>query len=366
MSYHVSRRSEGNKELEEALDRIDMEAWLDEQGVDYKVTRGSRGTQLNIKECPCCGNSNWKVYINADNGLGNCFHGDCEEKFNKWKFIRNTLSTATPADVINHIKETAREQGWRPTRTKSAAVEDEKGDLRLPQSIALPHGGRNLRYLDQRGITGEISAYFNLRFCHTGGFKYRMAGRDIVQDYSNRVIIPIYDMNGELVSFQGRDITGTAEKKYLFPPGYASTGSIIFNAHNVIGMEHLVMGEGVFDVAATKIAMDEDVALRNIGQIGSFGKHLSFGDSNSQLAKLMYLAERGLKTLTYMWDGERKAIRDAVESALVVQQYGIQTRVAILPDNLDPNEASAQQVRDAFYKAVLINKVSAARLKLKY
>ena len=365
MATHISRRrSDGNKELEEALDRIDMEAWLDEEGLDYKVTRGSRGTQLNIKECPCCGNSNWKVYLNADSGLGNCFHGDCEEKFNKWKFIRAHLGGATPAEVIESIKTTAKDQGWKPAKIKALAVDDEAGDLRLPVSHAIPINGRNLKYLSNRGITSEMAEYFHLRFCHTGGFKYRLGGRDMTQDYSNRIIIPIYDMNGDIASFQGRDITGTAEKKYLFPPGFASTGSILYNAHNVIGTEHLVMGEGVFDVMATKIAMDTDMALRGIGQIGSFGKHLSYGDENSQLAKLLYLKDMGLKTVTYMWDGEKKAIHDAIESALIVCRYGLQVRVAILPDNLDPNEASVSQVLSAFRSAVTINKLSAAKLKL--
>lgn len=364
MAAHISRRGDGNKELEEALDRIDMEAWLDAEGIDYKITRGSRGTQINVKECPCCGNSNWKVYLNADNGLGNCFHGDCEEKFNKWKFIRAHLGSASPAEVIDHIKTTAKEQGWKPTRTKATAVNDEATDLRLPESHAIPINGRNLKYLTNRGITPEIAQYFHLRFCHTGGFKYRLSGRDMVQDYSNRIIIPVYDMNGDLVSFQGRDITGTAEKKYLFPPGFASTGSILYNAHNVIGFEHVVMGEGVFDVMATKIAMDSDMGLRGIGQIGSFGKHLSNGDENSQLAKLLYLKEKGLKTVTYMWDGEKKAIHDAIESALIVSRYGLQVRVAILPDMKDPNESSVQEVLTAFRSAVTINKLSAAKLKL--
>jgi DNA primase len=49
MAAHISRRGDGNKELEEALDRIDMEAWLDAEGIDYKITRGSRGTQINVK-----------------------------------------------------------------------------------------------------------------------------------------------------------------------------------------------------------------------------------------------------------------------------------------------------------------------------
>ena len=82
------------------------------------------------------------------------------------------------------------------------------------------------------------------------------------------------------------------------------------------------------------------------------------------MAKLLYLKEKGLKTVTYMWDGEKKAIHDAIESALIVSRYGLQARVAILPDNKDPNEASVQEVLTAFRGATTINKLSAAKLKL--
>ena len=110
--------------------------------------------------------------------------------------------------------------------------------------------------------------------------------------------------------------------------------------------------------------MDTDMGLRSIGQIGSFGKHLSNGDENSQSAKLLYLKEKGLKTITYMWDGEKKAIHDAIDSALIVCRYGLQVRVAILPEGCDPNEATVAQVLAAFRGAVTINKLTAAKLKL--
>ncbi|WEU67317.1 DNA primase [Xanthomonas phage JGB6] len=38
-------------------------------------------------------------------------------------------------------------------------------------------------------------------------------GRKMRQDYSNRIIIPIFDLDGNLKSFQGRDTTGEAEKR---------------------------------------------------------------------------------------------------------------------------------------------------------
>jgi DNA primase len=355
--------TERNAELQEAIDTLDIEAWLDREGVRYKAARGARGRQLNIKECPCCGNSNYKVYLNADTGLGNCFSGDCEEKFNKWKFISKYLNTTHRA-AIDHIKQVAKEQGWRPPKKESAAV-SLAGELKLPNSLALPIDGRNLKYLDNRNITADVAKYFNLRFSLRGTFDYHDdRGRPMRQDYSSRIIIPVFDLAGELVSFQGRDITGTADKKYLFPPGFASTGSHLYNGHNVVGLDSICIGEGAFDVAAIKIAFDGEMALREVGAVGSFGKHLSIGDEESQLAKLMALREKGLKRVTFMWDGEDRAIDDAIEAGLLLHKCGFQARIAILPKDKDPNEVPPSVVRAAYWRAEVVNASVAARMRL--
>ena len=354
-----------NGELTEVLDQIDIESWMDREGVDYRITRGSRGVQLNVKECPCCGNSNWKVYINQDNGLGNCFSGDCEKKFNKWSFIRANLGTLSNREVIEHCKAVAREQGWRPPRKTAVAVNVNSGELVLPDSYELPIQGRNLKYLDNRNITSDIAKYFALRYSAHGKFHYQdEEGRDRVQDYSKRIILPIFDLVGDLVSFQGRDITGNAEKKYLFPPGFASTGSHLYNGQNAHGAEDVVMGEGAFDVMAAKIALDQQMELRGIVPIGSFGKHLSHGSDDSQLGKLMTLKEGGLKRVTIMWDGEDRAIEDAIETGLLLRKYGFVARIAVLPKDKDPNEVPAEVVRNAFWKAEVVNESVAVRLRL--
>jgi len=354
-----------NNDLNEALEQIDMEQWLDDQGIRYKRTRGASGQQLNLRECPCCGNAKWKVYLNADTGLGNCFSGDCEVKFSKWKFIQASLGSLTNREVVDHIKTFAKGQGWRPRRIRSVAVNTDT--LTLPASIALPYEGRNLAYLTRRGITGEMAQYFNLRFCHKGGFRYHDdEGEARYQSYDNRVIIPIFDLLGDMVSFQGRDITGEAERKYLFPPGFASTGSHIYNGHNIGGCKHIVLNEGVFDVIATKVALDEDPGLRDIGVGGTFGKHLSHGDADSQLARLLELKRGGLEMITMMWDAEPKAIDDAINTALLLRGHGFKTRVAILPEGCDPNETTPDAVRDAFYKAQPIDKLTAVTMKLSW
>jgi DNA primase len=353
-----------NAELQEAIETLDIEAWLDDQGVTYKQARGARGRQANVKECPCCGNSNWKVYIGLETGLGNCFAGDCETKFNKWSFIKAQLGSDSNRDVVEHITSFAKSQGWRPKRKVAVAVNLDTA-LKLPKSIALPHNQRNLKYLDNRNITGAISQYFSLRYSHDGEFVYQDDnGKTLAQDYSHRVIIPVFDLEGDLVTFQGRDITGEAPKKYLFPPGFASTGSVLYNGQNAHAAKHVVIGEGVFDVAATKIALDEQMELRDVVPIGSFGKHLSHGDDHSQMAKLAKLRDGGLEMVTFMWDGEDKAIDAAIEAALMVKKIGLTARVAVLPEGRDPNEVPAAVVRDAFWKATTINPMAATRMKL--
>lgn len=352
------------EELGELLSQIDIEDWLDRQGVRYRVTRGARGVQLNVQECPCCGNSGYKVYLNRDTGLGNCFSGDCEKKFNKWSFISATLGLSN-REVIDHIKAVARERGWQPPRTKSMAV-NYKSELILPESVALPINGRNLKYLDNRGITPQMARYFNLRFSKSGVFQYLdpESGRKRVQDYAMRIIIPVFDLEGDLVSFQGRDITGTAEKKYLFPPGFSSTGSHLYNGHNAAGAQQVVIGEGAFDVIATKIALDGEPSLRNVIPLGSFGKHLSHGDEESQVAKLLKLKEGGLEIVTFMWDGEDRAIDAAIDAGLNLRRYGLKSRIAILPKDKDPNEVPPSTVRNAYWKAERIDANVAARLRV--
>lgn len=350
------RRGTHDTDIAELIEYIDPELFLDYEGVKFKRTYGSSGPQLNVKECPRCGGTSWKVYLNAETGLGNCFHGACvgEPGFNIFSFAMHLWSTRT-RETVERLKQYALEQGWVAKRVTAKSVDMEAFDVELPESYELPINGKTLKYLADRGISAEISSYFNLRYCHKGVFiYYDQEGNRRWQNYDGRVIIPVFNLEGELVTFQGRDITNKREKKYLFPPGLAGTARFLYNGHNALGCEEVVIGEGAFDVMATKIAMDQDVALRRIGQIGTFGKHLSGGsqDGKDQLGAFIALKKLGLKRAVMMWDGECAAIKAAIEAAKLLQSVGIETRVALLPPNKDPNEVPAEVVIDAYHKAL--------------
>jgi DNA primase len=355
-----------NDDLGELLERVDMAAYLDREGISYRETHGRSGQQLNIRECPLCGNSDWKVYVNAESGVGNCFAGShpAEERFfTKYKFIRAHLGSPMGGKVVDHIRVFAREMGWRPARRVSAKVENAPGAWELPKHVTLPHNGQNMPYLENRGIDAELAAYFHLGYCPNGAsFRYLSERGWASQDWSRRILIPVYDLDGKVATFQGRDVTGRAEKKYLFPPGIDGSGVHLFNGLNVRDTRRIVVGEGAFDVAATKIALDGDAELRDIVPVGTFGKHLSSGSDNSQLAKFQTLKERGVEEITLMWDGEIQATDDAIVAGLLLKSVGFRVRVAMLPAGCDPNEVSADVVRAAFYQAKLLDRRSALEI----
>lgn len=344
---------------QEILDKLDMEYYLDREGIEYRSGSGSRGPQFNLRTCPFCGSDSWKVFINQESGLGNCFSGDCEKKFNKFGFIRAHTGLST-FETFEHIKAIGAEIGWQPARKSVIAVVNETRQLKMPHSLELPINGRNLAYLQNRGITLDIARYFHLRFCKKGLFAYEQDGQKRFMPFDMRVIIPVFDLDGVLVSFQGRDITGKAERKYLFPPGFAVTGEHLYNGHNVHHTERVIVGEGAFDVMAQKIALDQDQDLRDVVPIGTFGKHLS----EHQLHRFVELQKRGVKEVTIMWDGEVKATDDAVKAGTAIKGLGLRVKIAMLPFGKDPNEVPAEVVRASFYSARELTPASAAQILL--
>lgn len=330
-------------DLNEALDVIDMSEWLSYEGIEYKMVRGTRGMQCNVKTCPSCGSDSYKVYINADSGLGNCFSGDCEKRtFNKFSFIREYLSNfQDKVDMGGYIAKYAREMGWRPKVNVSTDVEMKSETLRLPEYVSIPINGRNLSYLAKRRVTIDVAKYFHLGYIPSGHF-------------GKRVLIPIHDLDGSLVTFQARDITGTAEKKYLFPRGLAATGKILYNGHNAWHKKNLLVVEGAFDVIGAKIAMDEDPNLRKVGIVGTFGMSLSgnaSGGDDDQLSRFIELKEKGLENVTIMWDGEARAMKKAAEAGAVLKSIGLNVKVSTLPKDKDPSSVAPEVLRCCYRDA---------------
>lgn len=344
--------------LKEMLESLDMEEWLSHESIEYTRTRGSRGDQLNVKTCPSCGKSDWKVYLNAETGLGNCFHADCPKgTFNKFSFIRETLLNFTDKpNIMEHVSAFVREMGWRPRRKASVHVEMSAKALELPEYLPIPIDDKNLKYLINRRVSVEMAKYFNLGYIPSGYF-------------GKRIFIPIHDLDGSLVSFQARDITGKSERKYLFPKGFASTGRILYNGQNAWRKKRMTIVEGAFDVISTKIAFDETEEFRDVAIVGSFGLSLSGGMANNdddQVRRLIELKKAGLEEITLMWDGEDRALKKAIAAATLLNGLGFIMRIARLPGGRDPGDLAPSVIRQCYRRAEVFNQSSALKLKLAF
>jgi DNA primase len=348
---------------------VTPEDFLDHEGIDYRRTSGSRGPQFNIKECPACGGSAWKVYLSVDTGYGNCFHGSCGLSFNLWTFAKAHLGTEDSKAIGQLFDTIAKGIGWKPKpRAPKSVAKVFEGDLKLPMS--LPADTAGIPYMNERGVPARYQQEFNLRWCKDGAFKYqREDGTPAMMPFSGRIIIPIHDLDGLLVTFQGRDITGESDRKYLFPPRLPSTGRFLYNGHRAFAerWSHIVMGEGALDVIATQMAIDGDRTFTGMGAVGSFGKKLTLDHEpgmETQLQALLRLKDNGTKIITILWDGERDAITSAFKAAKRLTALGFTVRIGFLPKGKDPAEVHPATVRKAIASALLYSRALEVKVRL--
>ncbi|EMA2752321.1 TPA: DNA primase [Escherichia coli] len=349
-------------ELKELIAELDFEQWLDTEGIVYRRgTVSERGREVNIKECPVCGSANWKVYFNVTNGVGKCFAGDHPEEiqFNKLVFLKY-YSGKSWQRLEEYVQNALLDQGWTPKKedialTSSVVLESK---VSLPRHYELPVDGRVPDYLVERQISPELAKYFDLRYCVEGNHAYVDPYTDQVkgQSFDMRILIPVYDLNGVMKTFQGRDITGTAERRYLFPAQLPASGKFLYNGHNAIGKRTVVVCEGAFDVMGVKRAIFDEETLRDfVEPIGTFGMHLSGSTTQGeedQLGAFLTLKARGLHNVIMMWDSEKQAIRNTMAAARRLTSIGLNVKIACLgKEGLDPGEASPEQIITAYYRA---------------
>jgi DNA primase len=128
----------------------------------------------------------------------------------------------------------------------SKDTEEEKVELRLPSEfkslLKVPEGKINpayrkaLKYAEDRCITKEDITKYNIGYCD-GGM------------YSNRIIIPSYDLDNRLNYFIARSVHPEEKFKYKNPP--VSKNVIMFE-NQINWNEPITLVEGVFDAMAVK------------------------------------------------------------------------------------------------------------------
>jgi hypothetical protein len=96
----------------------------------------------------------------------------------------------------------------------------------------VPQYNQARKYLESRNITPEIIRKNKIGFCLSG-------------KYANRIIIPSYDIDGNLNYFVSRTFLSRSKQKYLNPEVHKET--LIWNEGKINWEEDVYIVEGVFD-----------------------------------------------------------------------------------------------------------------------
>lgn len=306
----------------------DAQSFVRDFGIPFEPDPGGRW--LNIF-CPWCGNvsdSTGEIrYYGGINLQGAYYHCWRCGGHHMDAMIRKVLRV--DGDKASQIVAQYRRAGLSAAgsglrRTGGAkSVTPPGGPLKRPHREYLRERGFDpLQLVEKYGLTG------------TGPDEYWEDSY-----FGNRIIIPIYDISGRVVSFQGRDITGESKMRYKGAPlekVVAHHKASLYGIHKAAGRSRVCLVEGVFDQWRL-----------GDGFVASFGT----ATTQSQLRELARFNE-----VMILFDSEKDAQEKARKIARQLAALGRAAEVVELdlgdgrdPGDLTPEEAAKVRLELGFF-----------------
>ncbi|MCK4873652.1 MAG: DNA primase, partial [Phycisphaerales bacterium] len=168
--------------------------------------------------------------------------------------------------------------------------------------------------------------------------------------FRNRLMFPIHDQIGRVVAFGGRRIKPDDEPKYRNSPETAifDKSATLYGLHQarraVIDNRVMIVTEGYTDVIACHQAGIENV-------VATLGTALT--------ARHARVLKRMCDTVILLFDGDEAGQRAADRALEVFFAEPIDVKIAVLPDNLDPDELLKQEDGRARFDAAIAGAVDA-------
>ncbi|SDE89062.1 DNA primase [Celeribacter baekdonensis] len=342
--------------------------------VMWDVRKSNAGKGDMWAPCPFHTEKSASFHVDDKQGFYYCF--GCHAKGDAITFVRETENVS----FMEAIEILAREAGMpMPERDPRAQQQSDKRSelaevneaanrffrLQLQQS-----GGAEARaYLDKRGMLPETRDRFEIGFAPNGnallralkdqGISAELAieagvaakpddGREPYDFFRDRIVFPIRDGRGRLISFGGRAMDPNARAKYLNGPERLlfDKGAALYNngpARAACGKgQTLVVSEGYMDV----IALSEAGFEATVAPLGT-------AITERQLHLMWRMSPEPVIAL----DGDTAGLRAAyrvIDLAMPLLQAGQSLRFAILPEGQDPDDliktkgaGAMQEVLDA-------------------
>ncbi len=313
--------------------------------------------------CPFHDDRNPSMHIDEEKGLFHCFScgagGDIlgfYMRYNNTTFPEALAELAKRANIP--IEKTApKTRGARGAGTllKINSIVSKY----YQKTLESPKGNQARQYLEKRGIPKEVAVEFGLGYAPDGwdnltkfltkhkvplGFAEKVgllvrrnSGDGYYDRFRGRLMFPIVNVDGKVIGFGGRVITGEGEPKYINSP----ESEIYHKRSSFYGLDksrdHIrrarraIIVEGYMDFLSVYSS-----GIKNV--VATLGTALT----REHVGVLKRYTDR----YVVIFDGDESGIKAAVRSLDVFLEEGLLPNVVILPEGTDPDSFISARGKD--------------------
>ena len=327
--------------------------------------------------CPFHDDNNPSMSVNNEKQIYKCF--SCGATGTVFKFLMDyeniTFNEAVKkiADIGGIQVEIA-----EPKKIKDYKVQHDIYDLSLKfytNNINTPKGKEAKEYLKKRKIDDNTIKEFEIglsldnkntlsnilkkKFDMKEILKSGLVGKNdygIYDLYTNRIMFPLYDLNGKIVAYSGRIYKTKDNSKYINTreTEIFKKGELLYNYHRARDIarqkNQIIIMEGFMDVIRA-----HTIDIKNV--IATMGTAVTKTQAN--------LIKKMAKEIILCFDGDEAGAKATKACAEELNKIGVIPKVVRLEENLDPDEYIIKYGKEAFIKK-LENPISIMDFELEY
>ncbi len=214
---------------------------------------------------------------------------------------------------------------------------------------SLPNWDYTVKFLQKRGYSLELME-------QAGLLVRKEQDQSFLDRFRGRVMFPLLNSKGETVAFSGRKLQGDGPK-YLNSPETRifNKSSLLYNYHqarsSIRRKQQAVLFEGFADVISASNA-DVDNGLATMGT--------SLTDQHIQMIR------RLTDSIIVCYDGDSAGINAAFQAGNMLTKAGLEVRIAVVPEKLDPDDYIKKYGNERFKTEVLGSSLTLMAFKLIY
>ena len=328
--------------------------------------------------CPFHDDHNPSLSISPEKQIYTCFV--CGESGNVFNFVMNYEKV----DFITAVSNVAEKAGIRLDITVSKEKKVQNNNSKYYQmfdiankyyqnNIRSSFGKKALKYLNDRLLDDDIIKEFQIglslndnsasKLLIKKGFEENelidigLCGKNnnyLYDIFRNRIMFPLYDLEGNTVGFSGRIYNGEDDSKYVNSKESVifKKGMLLYNYHRA--MKHarekhqIIVVEGFMDVIRLY-----SVGIKNV--VATMGTAITKEHAD--------LIRRLSKNVVLCFDGDKAGEKATISAIEELEKIDLSPKIIRLEDNLDPDDYIVKKGID-LYNSHLSNAISSIEFKL--